>query len=105
MMTSNNYNIKSSSLTLLQDQNFPYLFLNKNIAKNETHLNINKKPIPEILFVTSYPPRECGIATYSFDLMNMIQEKFGQSFSLKVCQNISKCHISSIGYLCTFTRW
>ena len=40
---------------------------------------------PEILFVTSYPPRECGIATYSHDLLRSIQEKFGQSFSLKVC--------------------
>jgi glycosyltransferase involved in cell wall biosynthesis len=40
---------------------------------------------PEILFVTSYPPRECGIATYSQDLLRSIREKFGQSFSLKVC--------------------
>ena len=43
------------------------------------------KPLPEILFITSYPPRECGIATYSQDLMNAIKEKFGQSFSLKIC--------------------
>ncbi len=41
--------------------------------------------VPEILFVTSYPPRECGIATYSHDLLRSIQEKFGPSFSLKVC--------------------
>lgn len=39
----------------------------------------------EILFVSSYPPRECGIATYSQDLFNAIKEKFGNSFSLKVC--------------------
>ena len=41
--------------------------------------------LPEILFITSYPPRECGIATYTQDLKNAIQEKFGHSFSLKVC--------------------
>lgn len=44
-----------------------------------------KKELPEILFITTYPPRECGIATYSQDLRNAIQEKFGHSFSLKVC--------------------
>ena len=38
----------------------------------------------EVLFVTSYPPRECGIATYSQDLMRAISEKFGNSISLKV---------------------
>lgn len=45
----------------------------------------NSSAINEILFITSYPARECGIATYSFDLINAIQEKFGKSFSLKVC--------------------
>lgn len=40
---------------------------------------------PEIVFMTSYPPRECGIATYTQDLKNAIQEKFGTTFSLKIC--------------------
>jgi glycosyltransferase involved in cell wall biosynthesis len=40
---------------------------------------------PEIVFMTSYPPRECGIATYSEDLKNAIKEKYGTTFSLKVC--------------------
>ncbi len=31
-------------------------------------------PIPEILFITSYPPRECGIATYSQDLMASLKQ-------------------------------
>ncbi|TAL60231.1 MAG: glycosyltransferase [Bacteroidetes bacterium] len=39
----------------------------------------------EILFVSSYPPRECGIATYTQDLMQAIEKKFAQSFSMKVC--------------------
>ncbi|MEO5777816.1 MAG: glycosyltransferase [Flavobacterium sp.] len=41
--------------------------------------------LPEILFITSYPPRECGIATYSQDLRNAIYEKFGNSASLQIC--------------------
>ncbi|TAL63266.1 MAG: glycosyltransferase [Bacteroidetes bacterium] len=42
-------------------------------------------PLNEILFVSSFPPRECGIATYTQDLMQAIGQKFGKSFSLKVC--------------------
>jgi glycosyltransferase involved in cell wall biosynthesis len=41
--------------------------------------------LPEILFVTSYPPRECGIATYSQDLIKALGNKFSNSFSIKVC--------------------
>jgi glycosyltransferase involved in cell wall biosynthesis len=39
----------------------------------------------EILCLTSYPPRECGIATFSDDLIQAIQHKFGNSYSVKVC--------------------
>lgn len=41
--------------------------------------------IPGVLIVTSYPPRECGIATYSKDLITSLQNKFRESFSIKVC--------------------
>jgi glycosyltransferase involved in cell wall biosynthesis len=47
--------------------------------------NFRKNDLPEILFMTSYPPRECGIATYSQDLIKALNNKFGDSFSLKVC--------------------
>ena len=30
----------------------------------------------KILFISSYPPRECGIATYTQDLINAIKNKF-----------------------------
>ena len=39
----------------------------------------------EILFITSYPPRECGIATYSQDLIKAINNKFSHSLAIKVC--------------------
>jgi len=35
-----------------------------------------KNKLPEILFITSYPPRECGIATYSQDLLKALNNKF-----------------------------
>ena len=45
----------------------------------------NMKDLAEILFITSYPPRECGIATYSNDLIKMLSNKYSNSFSIKVC--------------------
>ncbi|MEI7662926.1 MAG: glycosyltransferase [Bacteroidota bacterium] len=39
----------------------------------------------EILILTSYPPRECGIATYSQDLITALNNKFSRSLSMKVC--------------------
>jgi glycosyltransferase involved in cell wall biosynthesis len=41
--------------------------------------------LAEILVLTSYPPRECGIATYSQDLITLLNKQFGASFSMKVC--------------------
>ena len=41
--------------------------------------------LPEILFITSFPPRECGIATYSQDLVKALNHKFDQSFTLSIC--------------------
>src|SRR5690606_8145136 len=34
---------------------------------------------------TSFPPRECGIASYSSDLINALSDKFDGSFDLIVC--------------------
>lgn len=52
------------------------------------------KELPEILFLTSYPPRECGIATYSEDLITALDQKFGGSFKLTICplENTGNAH-------------
>jgi len=39
----------------------------------------------EILFITSHPPRECGIATYSQDLIKALNNKFRDSFNIQIC--------------------
>lgn len=39
----------------------------------------------EIIVLSSYPPRECGIATYTQDLIESINSKFTGSFEIQVC--------------------
>jgi glycosyltransferase involved in cell wall biosynthesis len=51
----------------------------------QKHLIAETNDLPEILFITSFPPRECGIATYSQDLIKAINNKFSNSLSIKVC--------------------
>ena len=41
--------------------------------------------VGEVLLITSYPPRVCGIATYSKDLIDSLQDKFETSFSMRIC--------------------
>lgn len=57
----------------------------KGISENEIHIRDIENKLPEVLFITSYPPRECGIATYSQDLINSLHNKFNQSFAIKIC--------------------
>jgi glycosyltransferase involved in cell wall biosynthesis len=45
---------------------------------------IMESKLPEVLFITSFPPRECGIATYSQDLIRALNNKFDKSFNIKV---------------------
>lgn len=40
---------------------------------------------PEILCITTFPPRECGIATYSQDLIKALNKKFNRSFTFSIC--------------------
>lgn len=57
-----------------------------NTLLKEQHPQINKSnDLAEILFITSYPPRECGIATYSNDLIKALNNKFSNTLSIKVC--------------------
>lgn len=54
----------------------------ENVADFQEAFEVKK--LPEILFISSYPPRECGIATYTRDLLQALREKFGETFSFRV---------------------
>jgi glycosyltransferase involved in cell wall biosynthesis len=55
--------------------------------KLQTPVLINQ--LAEILCITTYPPRECGIATYSQDLVKALNNKFNDSFAIKICPIVS----------------
>ena len=57
----------------------------KKCYLNGNDISASADTLPEILFITSYPPRECGIATYSQDLIKALNNKFGHSFLISVC--------------------
>ena len=54
-------------------------------SMNQRWLHHTDNALPEILFITSYPPRECGIATYSQDLIEALKDKFSHSFKVSIC--------------------
>jgi glycosyltransferase involved in cell wall biosynthesis len=62
-------------------------FIEKKIRPDLSGMQKRKpeQDLPEVLFITSYPPRVCGIATYSQDLIRALDNKFGTSFSIKIC--------------------
>ncbi len=63
------------------------LFSQEIFSESSKHITVNKNEmkLPEVLFITTYPPRVCGIATYSQDLLKALNNKFNTSFSIKVC--------------------
>ena len=48
--------------------------------------------LTEILCLTTYPPRECGIATYSQDLTHALKKTFGDSFKFTIYPLVSEKH-------------
>ncbi len=68
--------------------------MNKNIksdAEEKTKrrsVQSNKNTIyhkPEIIFISTFPPKVCGIATYCQDLIQSLKLKFRESFSIIIC--------------------
>ncbi len=66
--------------TELKFRNQPNSFVYK-----DSFIQDDEKDLPEILFITSYPPRECGIATYSQDLINALNNQYDNSFECSIC--------------------
>ncbi|AXP81819.1 Spore coat protein SA [Mariniflexile rhizosphaerae] len=62
--------------------------IKRKVSKKRLRLrNEIKEPknLPKILLIATYPPRECGIATYTNDLKNALENKFEHCFDIKIC--------------------
>ena len=81
MKTALNHYPNQSLIVYKEPKSFEPIYL---INSNTTSMDTKPTKL-QILFITSFPNRECGIATYCQDLMKSIEEKFGSSFDLKVC--------------------
>ena len=57
----------------------------ENSAIITNGLKYRESNLPQVLFITSFPPRECGIATYSQDLINALTLQFEESFTCSIC--------------------
>lgn len=60
-----------------------------------TDLPKGSNKLPEVLFMTTFPPRQCGIATYSYDLIKALNKQFVHSFDIQVCalENDNEQHL------------
>lgn len=47
--------------------------------------NFVEKNTSQLLFVTTFPPRECGIASYAQDLIGSIKSTFDGAFDIEIC--------------------
>jgi glycosyltransferase involved in cell wall biosynthesis len=80
------FNVGESRYTdLFQPEITSYLHTTFRKKSNDVSAILRPNEVAQILVLTSYPPRECGIATYSHDLITVLKKQFGTSFSIKVC--------------------
>lgn len=72
-------------------------------SKNKVHFMDSTAQLPEILFISSCTPRECGIATYSNDLIKALENKFNRSFKIEICpvesDNVKHTYSDEIKYI------
>jgi glycosyltransferase involved in cell wall biosynthesis len=67
-----------------------------NYLRVISDINSTKNRKSGIMVITSYPPRECGIATYSKDLITSLENKFAASFDIQICAVV--CDAENIDY-------
>ena len=76
-------NLKNNRAMKSRNSHQQYPILIEQLAALEDMYPID--PAPEIVVITTYPPRQCGIATYSQDLIAALNNQYVDSFSMKIC--------------------
>lgn len=72
-----------------------YLFKIRNGIRSYSQklpVSASQTGIPQLVMITTFPPRECGIATYAQDLMKALNDKFVRSFYIKICALENEAH-------------
>ncbi|UCA61784.1 glycosyltransferase [Chryseobacterium rhizoplanae] len=57
----------------------------KRSLRKHISLFLTEKKVLQLLMITTFPPRECGIATYTQDLIKAIDDQFTKTFDIKIC--------------------
>jgi glycosyltransferase involved in cell wall biosynthesis len=63
----------------------PYNKIIEQLSAQSITIDPGSEKMPEILVITTFPPRQCGIATYSQDLIKALNDHYVDSFSIKIC--------------------
>jgi len=50
--------------------------------------------LPKILFLSTFPPTQCGIATYTQDSINAITDVFGETLACEICDISDKTTVN-----------
>lgn len=55
--------------------------------------------VPQLLLISSFPRRECGIATYSEDLVTALNNTIGNGYSINICplESDNEKHVYDVG--------
>jgi len=65
-------------------QNTIEKLIKKEGFRSKIKTAINSEKLPEVLVLSTFPPRECGIATYTQDLIKSLDNQFDKSFDVKI---------------------
>jgi glycosyltransferase involved in cell wall biosynthesis len=74
--------ISKQDRLLLNGEIQPKLLANKKMALDRP---AKQNETTGVLVITTYPPKECGIATFSQDLVQALDKQFIQTFSIDIC--------------------
>ena len=66
----------------------------------------NKQKNKQLVMISTFPPRECGIATYCQDLIKALQDKFVRSYDIKICalENENHEYNNNVNYILETTK-